>query len=186
MLSLMCIALLSTTDSSVVLYAFIIFVNGFTCGAFLNYTVAHVLHLTTPSSHYIVTSLIATFRSLAGSFGSAIGGGIFSRVLKRRLEAGFYDSIWQGPNPEDRDELIRKLLGSPALVWQLEGYERQAAIAAYSEALRTMFLAGVALTVLMTFAQAGTGSAAPIIPEEPEEVLRHHMDEHDQNRVHQD
>lgn len=167
MLSVLLIAVLSTPNSSVVLYAIVIFINGFTCGAFLNYTVSHVLHLTSPSTHYIVTSLISTFRSTAGSFGSAIGGGIFSRVLKRRLQEGFADGSYDdGIVPDDKQELIRKLMGSPALVWQLEGYEKQAAILAYQDALRTMFLAGVALVLLMTFAQAGTGSKPPVAEED--------------------
>lgn len=169
MLSCLLIAVLSTPDSSVILYAIILFTNGFTCGAFLNYTVSHVLHLTAPSTHYIVTGLISTFRSTAGSFGSAIGGGIFSRVLKRRLEEGFADGSYDdGVIPDDQQELIRKLMGSPALVWQLEGYEKQAAISAYQDALRTMFLAGVALVLLMTLAQAGTGSTAPVEVDEDE------------------
>ncbi|OKL57884.1 hypothetical protein UA08_06804 [Talaromyces atroroseus] len=160
-LSLLLIAMISTPNSSIVLYAFAIFVNGFTSAAYLNYMVSHLLHITSPSSHYIVTGLLATFRSLSGSFGSAIGGGIFSRVLKARLEAGFYDGGYHD-HDDGRQELIRKLLGSPALVWQLEGYERETAITAYQNSLRMMFLVAVALTVLMTFVQAGTGSSAPV------------------------
>lgn len=178
MLSCVLIAVLSTTNSSVILYAIIIFANGFTCGAFLNYTVSHVLHLTAPSTHYIVTGLISTFRSAAGSFGSAIGGGIFSRVLKRRLEEGFADGSYDdGIIPDDQQELIRKLIGSPALVWQLKGYEKQAAISAYQDALRTMFLAGAALVLLMTFVQAGTGSAPPASLEDEEVTVHAHQHE---------
>jgi hypothetical protein len=178
MLSVLLVALLSTPDSSVILYAIVIFINGFTCGAFLNYTVSHVLHLTSPSTHYIVTGLISTFRSTAGSFGSAIGGGIFSRVLRRRLEEGFGDGSYDdGVIPDDKQEIIRKLMGSPALVWQLEGYEKQAAISAYQDALRTMFLAGVALVLLMTFAQAGTGSTPPVEVDEDEVAVNGHEHE---------
>lgn len=175
MLSCLLIAVLSTPNSSVILYAIVLFANGFTCGAFLNYTVSHVLHLTAPSTHYIVTGLISTFRSTAGSFGSAIGGGIFSRVLKSRLEQGFADGSYDdGVIPDDQQELIRKLMGSPALVWQLEGYEKQAAISAYQDALRTMFLAGVALVLLMTFVQAGTGSTPPVEADEDEVAVNAH------------
>lgn len=168
-LTVLLIAIFSTPNSSVITYAFLIFANGFTCGAFLNYTISHVLHLTMPSSHYIVTSLISTFRSVAGSFGSAIGGGIFSRVLTRRLNENFSDSSYDdGDNivDDDRQELIRKLLGSPALVWQLEGYERQAAISAYQDALRILFLAGAALVLLMTLVQAGTGRTPAVADEQ--------------------
>ena len=89
--------------------------------------------------------------------------------LKRRLEEGFADGSYDdGVVPDDQQELIRKLLGSPALVWQLEGYEKQAAISAYQDALRTMFLAGVALVLVMTFAQAGTGSTKGVEANEDE------------------
>jgi MFS family permease len=175
-LSLLLIALISTPDSSVVLYALAIFANGFSSAAYLNYTVSHLLHITPASTHYIVTGLLATFRSLSGSFGSAIGGGIFSRVLKARLEAGFLDDGGYYDHNDQRQELIRKLLGSPALVWQLEGHQRETAIAAYQDALRTMFLVAVALSVLMAFVQAGTGSSAPV---EEEDSLTNETAEHE-------
>jgi hypothetical protein len=160
--SFLMIALLSTTNSPVFLFFFAVFCNGFCAGALLNYTLSHVLHLTLPSTHFIVTSLVATFRSFAGSFGSAVGGGIFSRVLKSHLEAGFNDHDSYNSLYENNDDLIRELLGSPALVWKLEGYEREVAVAAYQSALRTTFFAAFCLVTVMALLQAGTGWKAPI------------------------
>ena len=37
----------------------------------------------------VATSLLATFRGFAGSFGTAIGGGAFGRALSARLAEGF-------------------------------------------------------------------------------------------------
>lgn len=157
------IALLTTTNSPIFLFFFAVFCNGFCAGALLNYTLSHVLHLTLPSTHFIVSSLLATFRSFAGSFGSAVGGGIFSRVLKSQLEAGFngHDS-YNNNLYKNNDELIRELLGSPALVWQLDGYEREVAVAAYQTAIRTTFFAAFCLVLVSALLQAGTGWTAPV------------------------
>ncbi|KAH8694219.1 putative MFS multidrug transporter [Talaromyces proteolyticus] len=164
--SFLSIAQLSTSDSPVILFALAVFYNGFCAGALLNYTLSHVLHLTLPSTHFIVTSLIATFRSFAGSFGAAVGGGIFSRVLKSQLDAGFLNSREDyqhfDHNSDDVEDLIRRLLGSPALVWQLNGNEKTIAIGAYQSALKATFLAACGLVALVTFLQAGTGWTAPV------------------------
>ncbi|CRG88419.1 putative MFS-type transporter YusP [Talaromyces islandicus] len=160
--SFLMIACLSTTNSPVFLFFFAVFCNGFCAGALLNYTLSHVLHLTLPSTHFIVTSLVATFRSFAGSFGSAVGGGIFSRVLKGQLEAGFNGHDSYDNFNKNNDDLIRELLGSPALVWKLEGYEREVAVAAYQSAIRTTFLAAFCLVTVMALLQAGTGWNAPV------------------------
>ena len=122
----------------------------------MNYTLAHLLHLTRPSEHFIATSLLATFRGFAGSFGSAIGGGVFSRVLSSSLEAGFKERGLTG-----KKELIRKLLGSPALVSSLNGYDRIVAVNGYVTALKSLFLAGCILSTIMIAVQAGTGWKGP-------------------------
>lgn len=156
------IAILSTPTCPVWAYVAAVFYNGFCVGALLNYTLSHVLHLTLPATHFIVTSLIAMSRSFAGSFGSAIGGGIFGRVLKSRLEerflTGHHDRSEDG---EPIESLIRRLLGSPALVSQLHGFEREAAVESYQSALQTLFFAAFSLAVLMAIVQAGTGWAVP-------------------------
>lgn len=154
-LALLALAPLSTSTSNAAVYVGATFFNGACTGALLNYTLSHVLHLTTPDVHYIVTSLVALFRGLAGSVGSAVGGGLFTRVLKRGLEAGFAN---HGINQPD---LIRRLLGGPALVRSLNGLEKEVAVHSYEEALKTLFLAGSALAFAMTALQAGTGWNPP-------------------------
>jgi hypothetical protein len=99
-----------------------------------------------------------TFRGFAGSFGSAIGGGLFVRVLKAKLEEGFENN----GGLEGREELVRKLLGSPALAKSLKGAERAVAVSGYVNALRALFMAGVGLAAIMVFVQAGTGWKAGV------------------------
>lgn len=136
------------------------FTNGLCVGACLNYTLAHVLHLTAPETHYIVSSLIATFRGFAGSFASAAAGGIFGRILQDSLRTGFAREGLSG-----REGLIRRLLGSPALVAQLSGIERDVAVAGYGDALRGLFAAAAGLAVIMIAVQAGTGWKGPSPPQ---------------------
>ena len=109
----------------------------------------------------IVTPLLAMFRGFAGSFGSAIGGGIFARVLQSNLEKGFADRGMTG-----RGSLVRRLLGSPKLVQSLTGEERIVAQEGYVAATQALFLAGTVLSLVMTLAQAGTGWRGPIEKEE--------------------
>lgn len=133
-----------------------VFLNGLCAGALLIYTLSHVLHLSISQTHFIVSSLVAMFRGFASSFGSAIGGGIFSRVLKRRLEAGFA----RYGHGNEVGLLIRRLLGSPALVARLTGIEKEVAIEAYGHATRTLFRAAFALALVTAVVQAGTGWTA--------------------------
>ncbi|KAK5127084.1 hypothetical protein LTR85_008444 [Meristemomyces frigidus] len=169
-LTLVALAFTATQHSSPALFVLIVALCGAVTGAALNYTLAHLLHLTPKSTHYIATSLVATFRGFAGSFGSAIGGGLFTRTLYTSLHENFED---RGMQHEGR--LIRQLLGSPAKVGQLEGVEKEVAIQGYEDALRTLFLAGAGLAVLMVFVQAGTGWRKP--QEENEEVGKSVLEE---------
>jgi hypothetical protein len=101
----------------------------------------------------MTASLLTTFRGFAGSFGSAIGGGLFVRVLKARLEAGFEgDSGLKG-----KEELVRKLLGSPILVQTLSGLEKRIAMESYEGALNQLFIAAAGLALAMVLVQAATG-----------------------------
>jgi len=147
---------LCTPTSAIGLYIGALFCNGFVVGALLNYSLAHLLHMTPTSQHVIVIPFNATFRSFSGSFGSAIAGGYFLRTLYRNLDQGF-KSIGMPHN----EELVRKLLGSPLLVQKLEGDERLVAIDAYTGAIKTTFLAGVGLAIVMLVVQAGVGWVAP-------------------------
>jgi len=149
---------ISNPTTPATLYLLSVFANGLCIGSALNYTLAHLLHLTPPSTHFISTPLLTTFRGFAGSFGSAIGGGLFVRVLKTSLEEGFekHGSL------DGREDLVRRLLGSPALVKSLKGAERAVAVSGYVEALRSLFVAGVGLVAIMVFVQASTGWRAGV------------------------
>ncbi|KAK1073271.1 hypothetical protein LTR12_006130 [Friedmanniomyces endolithicus] len=146
------LSLLVTEDSSAVAFVLVVGLCGAVTGAALNYSLAHLLHLTPKSTHYIATSLLATFRGFAGSFGSAIGGGIFTRRLAASLTEGFANA-----GLEHEEGLVRRLLGAPALVGELRGVEREVAVRGYEDALRTLFLAGAGLAGVMVLVQAGTG-----------------------------
>ena len=128
------------------------FFNGLAAGALMNYSLSHLLHLTRPDVQYVVSALIAMSRGFAGSFGSAIGGGFFQRELKTSLETGF-----AAHGLPEQDELIRKLLGSPAMVKSLTGIKRLVAIQSYEQAVKTLLLGSCVLALVATVAQAGTG-----------------------------
>lgn len=162
------IALISTPTSNMALYMLLVFLNGLITGAALNYTLVHLLHLTLPELHPIIISLLATFRGFAGSFGSAIGGGLFGRVLHRSLIDGFADA-----GLGHRGELVRKLLGSPALVGKLQGVEKDIAVGAYQDAIKALFFAATGLAIIVTLVQACTGWKAPLPKTEldPEETI---------------
>ncbi|ESZ96002.1 hypothetical protein SBOR_3622 [Sclerotinia borealis F-4128] len=143
----------SLPNTPVLLYILIALLNGLCIGAALNYTLAHLLHLTPPSTHFISTSLLTTFRGFAGSFGSAIGGGAFVRVLKSGLEKGFAEN----GGMQGREELVRRLLGSPALVGELSGLEKQIAVNAYIESFKALWVGAAVVAFLMVGVQAATG-----------------------------
>jgi MFS family permease len=154
--TLAALAWVSTSTSPTWLIFLCTFANGLCAGAAVNYTLHHSMHLVLPEVRFIITSLLATFRGFAGTFGSAVGGGIFSRVLRRSLEDGFKDH-----GVQDKKELVRRLLGSPRLVQSLTGVEKDIAIAAYTKAIQTLFYAGVVLSISMLIVQAGTGWTEP-------------------------
>ncbi|OJI99767.1 hypothetical protein ASPVEDRAFT_39141 [Aspergillus versicolor CBS 583.65] len=151
---------LSTQTSHTAIYVTAMFVNGFAIGASMNYTFAHILYLTKTEVHYIVTALVGMSRGFAGSFGSAMGGGFFQRELKAGLEDGFARHGLSG-----KEGLVRKLLGSPALVRSLTGAEREVATQSYEHAIRMLLFGGFVIMVVASLVQAGTGWAPP--PEEP-------------------
>lgn len=150
-LSLLLLAFLTRADSSPVLVIAVLIVNGVIAGASLNYGMAHVLHLTPKDTHYVATALLATFRGFAGSFGSAIGGGLFTRTLDAKLTAHF------AKGGISDAALVRRLLGSPALVGTLSGVEKVAAVTSYEESLKVLWLVMAGVAVVVVFVQAGTG-----------------------------
>lgn len=149
-------------------YVLALFCNGFCTGAYLNYTLAHVLHLTRPSTHFIITSLLATFRGFSGSFGTSIGGGFFMRRLAIQLTDGF-SQLDGGNLTSGRQLLITRLVGSPALVWGndalghpiLTEAEREVAVLGYESALGHLYHWAALTAMVVIFIQAGTGWAAP-------------------------
>ncbi|KAL5333523.1 major facilitator superfamily domain-containing protein [Aspergillus crustosus] len=151
---------LSTPTSPTAVYVGAMFLDGFSLGASMNYTFAHILHLTKPDVHYIVTALVGMARGFAGSFGSAMGGGFYQRELQAGLEDGFAKHGLTGEG-----SLIHKLLGSPALVAKLTGVEREIAVQSYERAIKSLLLGGFVIMIVATIAQAGTGWTAP--EEEP-------------------
>ncbi|KAF2737165.1 MFS general substrate transporter [Polyplosphaeria fusca] len=161
--TLLALGFLNTAHSSSALYVVLVFCNGLLTGASLNYVLVHLLHLTLPEVHPIVLSLLATFRGFAGSFGSAIGGGLFARVLRKSLINGFENA---GLNGEKDRDLIRRLVGSPALVRGLDHVRKDIAVSAYEKGLKALFFAGVGLAVIVTLVQAGTGWKEPVKEEE--------------------
>ncbi|KAI1140334.1 MFS general substrate transporter [Hypoxylon sp. FL0543] len=167
--SLFLLSLASAPDVPIALYVGIVFLNGLFTGAALNYTLAHLLHLTLPDTHYVATSLLGTFRGFAGSFGSAIGGGIFARTLRESLERGFKEIDGSG---QDRSELIRKLIGSPALVYNggLGPLERQVAVQGYVDALGVLFQAAVVLSIFVLVIQAASGWRGPLDKGKDQEI----------------
>ncbi|CAK7567355.1 MAG: hypothetical protein SEPTF4163_005318 [Sporothrix epigloea] len=149
-------------------FVFALFANGFCTGAFLNYTLAHLLHLTRPSTHFIITSLLATFRGFSGSFGTSIGGGYFMRRLAAELADGF-EKLDGGSLSSAHSILITRLVGSPALVFgddsqglpALNAMERKVAVASYETALGKLFRWAALVALLVLLVQAGTGWAGP-------------------------
>ncbi|KAI5369614.1 Putative major facilitator superfamily, MFS transporter superfamily [Septoria linicola] len=149
--TLAALGLMSTGSVPAWAFVLVLFACGFVTGAAMNYNLAHLLHITPKETHYVATALLATFRGFAGSFGSAIGGGVFSRSLRASLESRFNDAGLNNPR------LIRQLLGSPALVGQLEGIERTIAVEGYQDALKVLWLIMAAIGMGTFFVQAGTG-----------------------------
>lgn len=159
--------LLSTVgypNTPAVVMALAVLLNGLATGATLNYTLAHILHLSHEGTQFITTSLMGTVRGFGGSFGTAIGGGVFYRLLRAALERGYadLDGTHDGLTKE-RAELVRKLLGSPNHVFSggLGLEERQVAIEGYAGASRATWAAAAGLGLVVVFIQLGTGWTSP-------------------------
>jgi hypothetical protein len=159
--ALLALTFVSNAAASTALYVTTVFLNGLATGAALNYTLAHLLHRSAPDVHFIVTGLLSTFRGFAGSFGTAIGGGVFTRTLRAALIAGFRKvDGGDGDGGAAREKLISVLIGSPAVVWQdgvLSAAEREVAVQGYEAALALLYKSSAAVCVLVVIMQAGTG-----------------------------
>ncbi|OAA50739.1 Major facilitator superfamily domain, general substrate transporter [Cordyceps fumosorosea ARSEF 2679] len=167
-LSLFLLGLVASPEASLGPFVAVVFLNGLATGAALNYSLAHVLHLSHKDTEYVSTSLLGTFRGFGGSFGTSIGGGIFFRFLSRALTAGFADlearhgREGRGLTPE-HTRLVTRLLGAPGLVYSgdLSDEEQQVAISGYSGAIRGVWHAAALLTVAVVAVQAAAGWTAP-------------------------
>ncbi|KAK3942278.1 MFS general substrate transporter [Diplogelasinospora grovesii] len=170
------ISFVSNAAAPTWIYLGVIFFNGLCTGAALNYTLAHLLHLSSPEMHFIVTGLLSTFRGFAGSFGTAIGGGIFGRTLRDALTQGFIRLDGGTVLKEGRDKLITVLIGSPAVIFgyagsmELSEQERAVAVAGYEYSLKRLYQAAAMLSILVLAVQAGTGRKGPVTKEEEEEI----------------
>ena len=142
----------STSTSPTWAYLLIPFFNGLCTGAALNYTLVHALHITPPSASYITSALMVTFRGFGASFGSAIGAGIFARVMT----ATFNRLLEERGLPSD-DALLERLLGSPAIVGALDGIEKEVAIESFVASFQALFTAGGGIALIVSALQAGTG-----------------------------
>jgi hypothetical protein len=180
-LSLFVLSLTSNPSTPTWVYVIAVFCNGLATGATLNYTLAHMLHLTLADTHYVATSLLGTFRGFAGSFGSAIGGGIFSRTLRHGLETGFKSVDGTDHLGRERLELIKKLIGSPATVHNggLSEIDSQVAVQGYVAAIKMLFQAALTLAAFVLLIQASTGWKGPNDKKEDLEEVREAVLEHD-------
>jgi hypothetical protein len=180
-LTLVALPLASQPGVPAPLYVAALFANGMCTGAALNYTLAHMLHLTAPDTHYMATSLLGTFRGFAGSFGTTIGGGIFARTLRGGLETGFRTVDGTDELSGARLELIKKLIGSPALVHGggLDEKDQQVAVQGYVGALKVLFQAALVLAVVVLVVQASTGWYGPKDQVEDPEEVREAVEDHD-------
>ncbi|EFQ35016.1 major facilitator superfamily transporter [Colletotrichum graminicola] len=160
--TMFCLSLVGTADSPFWVFVLAVVLNGFATGATLNYTLAHMLHLSRPEEHFVSTSLLGTFRGFGGSFGTAIGGGIFYRLLRSGLLSSFRE-LDGGRLSEERKELVTKLIGSPALVFngRLAPAEHAIAVERYASALRGTWRVAAALAFVAVVIQASTGWRGP-------------------------
>lgn len=169
-LSLFLLGLVASPDSSMPAFVAIVFLNGLMTGAALNYSLAHLLHLSHKDTEYVSSSLLGTFRGFGGSFGTSIGGGIFFRYLKESLTEGFLGLEGHGGDENMSPEharLVTRLLGAPGLVFSggLGTDEQRIAIDGYSGAIRGVWHAAALLAVAVIAVQAATGWTAPEDPD---------------------
>ncbi|KAM0512449.1 hypothetical protein ACHAPE_008899 [Trichoderma viride] len=179
-------ALAEISRSSTASYVFIVTVcfSGFITGIVINYALVHILHLSHANTEYVTTSLFATFRGFGASFGTSLGGGIFYRILRSDLVAGFLALDGTAELGPARKRLVDRLLESPELVWhggellRLEPQERQIAVEGYADAIRGVWRAAAVLGVFVVAVQAAAGWTSPR-EEAARKLQREHEHEHD-------
>ena len=157
-------------------FIIVIMLNGFATGATLNYTLAHLLHLSLKEHHFITMSLFATFRGFGGSFGTSIGGGVFYRYLRESLTKGFLALDGSDSLTPARQRLISRLLGTPNIVHDgsLSPAAQAVAINGYAGAIGGVWHAAAIATLIVLVAMAGTGWTSPT---EKKPLTREELDE---------
>lgn len=157
------LSVISTTSLPLVLFLLVVLANGLATGGGVNYTLAHILHLSHDDTRYIATSLLGTFRGSGSSFGTAVAGGIFYRLLRGSLVAGFLQLDGGDHLSGDRQRLVSNLVNTPGLVHggDLSSTERNIAIEGYAGATRGVWQAMAALGIVVVLFQALTGKTAP-------------------------
>lgn len=161
--TLFALSIVGTPTPSVIVFVVVVFINGFATGAGLNYTMAHLLHLSYEGTQYVTVSLLATFRGFGGSFGTAIGGGIFYRLLRSRLTTEFLKLDGGDHLSPERQNLVSRLLGTPGLVHggNLTLPEQEIAVDGYAAASRGVWQAAAVFCIAVLAIQAATGWTAP-------------------------
>lgn len=162
-------ALAELSRSSTPSYVFVttVCLSGFVTGIVINYALVHILHLSHANTEYVTTSLFATFRGFGASFGTSLGGGIFYRILRSHLVAGFLALDGTPELGPARRRLVDRLLESPELVWhggellRLEPQERLIAVEGYADAIRGVWRAAAVLGLLVIAVQAAAGWTSP-------------------------
>lgn len=135
-------------------YVYLLVFNGLGAGAVLVYTLAHILSTTHEKA--IVTGLYNTFRGLAPSFGAGVAGGILQRRIQKSLVKSIMPYRENGRLTADDWALINRLKGSPTLVWQLKGWQKDIGIKAYEYAIKVIFLFAIVAGILSFVAQVFT------------------------------
>ncbi|KAL7914618.1 MFS general substrate transporter [Trichoderma velutinum] len=163
-LTITSLAIISHPTTPSLVFIAIVCLNGVATGIALNYALVHILHLSHPSTEYVTTSLLATFRGFGGSFGTSLGGGIFYRVLRDRLVNGFLALDGTPELGPARRKLVDRLLGSPDLVWYgdvLAPQERYIAVDGYATAIKGVWQAAAVLALVVIAVQAAAGWTSP-------------------------
>lgn len=157
------LSLISTTSLPLALFIVVVLINGLATGGGVNYTLAHILHLSHDDTRYIATSLLGTFRGSGSSFGTAVAGGIFYRLLRGNLVSGFLQLDGGEHLSHARQRLISSLVNTPGLVHggDLSPAEQNIATEGYAGATRGVWQAMAALGGVVVLFQALTGKNAP-------------------------
>ncbi|KAF5630619.1 vacuolar basic amino acid transporter 1 [Fusarium tjaetaba] len=157
------LSLISTTSLPLALFIVVVLINGLATGGGVNYTLAHILHLSHDDTRYIATSLLGTFRGSGSSFGTAVAGGIFYRLLRGNLVSGFLQLDGGEHLSHARQRLISSLVNTPGLVHggDLSPAEQNIATEGYAGATRGVWQAMATLGGVVVLFQALTGKKAP-------------------------